>query len=422
MPETSLTARFLRRALARAERSIHLTRLVVIALMTVEEVLFLARRPELARSFVGWAPMLVMAAGAAVTLLGLRRTRDVDGPPSPVTTALDALLILGVSLPPALHPLPDYAGAFDQPTFPFFLVAIAASALRLSRRVVRLSIACNAAAGLLLLAVDALVGHAPPPSIEDVVVWTVAFVAAGFVADATALRSRRLVFEGASLAAQEERARAALGAYVSEEVAAASAQPGALAPAGRRQAVAIVVADLVGFGAYAADVSPEQLVRELNAYLGEMVGVVRRTGGTVERFQGSAMVILFGVPVPTADAASRALRATAALREAARAHQEARVAAGRPAFPVAIGAHFGEVVIGSIGAPDRLQYSAVGDAVNLALQLQRAAARDRKEVYVSGALAVVGGRVEGLPALLEGPPVALSGRTTATPVYALAAG
>ncbi|MBM4368786.1 MAG: adenylate/guanylate cyclase domain-containing protein [Deltaproteobacteria bacterium] len=409
---------FLERALARAEVSVAYTRLVIIALMVVEEVLFLARRPELARSFLGWMPMGVMAGGVGVTLLALRQLKRAPRAAFRVSVALDAVLILGVSLPPALSPPADYHGAFHHATFPFFLVAIAASSLRLSRRIVRLSIACNAAAGILLHVIDSAMGTGVA-SAEEWAIWVVAFTAAGFIADAAALRARRLVHEGASAAVLAERGRQALGIYVSEEVAAAAIAGDAPSPGGHRQAVAILFSDLRGFSAYAATVAPEKLVNELNAYLEAVVPAVRAEGGVVDKYIGDAVMVVFGVPTPVPDAASRALRAAVAMHRALAKHNESRRARGLPPLEQGVSVHFGEVVVGNIGTAERMQYTAVGDAVNVASRLQETARDEHVAIVVSAAVAEVIGTVEGVPPMRPLGAVAIRGRASPVNAYAI---
>ena len=413
-----VTIEFLRRALARAEVSVAHTRLVVLALMVAEEAYFLARRPALANTLLGWMPTLVMVAGALVTAAALRTLRRSPGAAYRVSVALDAGLILGVSLPPALAPGADYHGAFHHATFPFLLVAIAASALRVNRRVVRLSIGCNVAAGLVLTGVDRVVGKTPAASPEEWVLWIVAFTAVGLIADAAAHRARRLVYEGANAAVRAERAQHALGTYVSETVAQEAMAGADPTPGGKRRAVAILFSDLRGFSAYASVVPPERLVDELNAYFEGMVAVIRAEGGVVDKYIGDAIMVLFGVPVQLPDAASRALRAAVAMQRALLVHNAARVQAGLPALAHDIGVHYGEVVVGNIGTPEHMQYTAIGDAVNVASALQQAARDHDVGIVVSASVADVTGPIEGLPALRPLGPLSIKGR--ATPVHAYA--
>mgnify|MGYP001583347635 CR=1 FL=1 len=410
---------FLHRALARAEVSVAYTRLFVLAVMTIEEVFFLARRPALAATMLGWLPIVVMAAGAGVTVATLRALRRNPHAAYRVSVALDAMLILGVSLPPAIVPPADYHGAFHHPTFPFFLVAIAASALRLNRRIVRLSIACNATAGFLLHAVDLVVGVTASSTVEEWVLWITAFTGAGVLADAAALRARRLVREGADAAVKAERARHALGTYVPGAVADAAITDEVPSSGGRRQAVGILFSDLRGFSAYAARVPPERLVAELNAYFAVMVATVTAEGGVVDKYIGDAIMVVFGAPTPQPDAASRALRAAVAMQRALVAHNADRVSRGQPPFEQDIGVHFGEVVVGNIGTAERVQYTAVGDAVNVASRLQEAARDCGALVVVSAAVADVTGPSDGLPPLRPLGAVPIRGRGSSVNAYAI---
>lgn len=404
----------LRKAQARGEMSVARVRLVVLAVTLVEEVVSLARVPGLAARVAGWVPLAVILVGVGLTFTHLRRLRRADDAgPVPISVGLDAALVVGVVLPGVLQPIPGYTGAFAYPAFVFFLVAIAASALRLSRPLVRLSIACNVVGALLVLVIDA--GRQTVPSLDAWLVWTAAFVGVSFVADAVAVRTRRVVYEGAAAVLRAEHIRHTLGAYVSDEVAEIALASEALAPGGRRQAVAVLMVDLRGFSAYAATIPPERLIAELNAWLGAMVAVVQAEGGLVDKYLGDAVMVVFGVPKSVPDAASRALRTAARMERALAVHNEERAAQGLPPLHQGIGVHYGEVVVGNVGTPERMQYTVVGDVVNMAARLEQMTKELDASIVASAAVVEVAGAVEGLPPLrargllpVRGHPVGLS--------------
>jgi class 3 adenylate cyclase len=418
-------AAFLERANIRGERSLGRTRLVLIAAALLSEVF--AHTPAAWRSLAPevWASSVVLFVGAALTVLLLRLRPERVRPTLAawVSVALDAALVTGTGLPGAVWPVEGYPGQAHLPSFAFFLLAIVASAMRLSRPVLRFSVLCNSLGAALLLLIDARTGAAVlPTSASEFVLWVALFLGAAFIGDAIAVRTRRMVYEGAGSALKAERARQALGVYVSEEIAAEAMASDVLAPGGRRQAVAVLYCELNGFSRYAERVSPERLLTELNGFLEVMVQVVRANGGVVDRYLGDAILVVFGVPRPAADSSSRAVNAAAGMMAALRQHNEARAGRGLPALTLGIGVHAGEVVVGNIGTPERMQYTVIGDAVNLASHLQKASAQLGVPVLVSDVVARTVGVLDGATQLVPAGDVVVGGRSGPMAVWTLVEG
>ncbi len=135
---------------------------------------------------------------------------------------------------------------------------------------------------------------------------------------------------------------------------------------GTRRAMSILFADVRGFTSFSERVAPEELVDILNAHLTVAARAIREQEGTLDKFMGDAVMALFNVPVPQPDHTLRAVRAALEMQRCI-AELEG---AGRPTFRFGIGIHRGEAVAGNIGSPERLDYTAIGDAVNLAKRLQ----------------------------------------------------
>ena len=401
--------------------SLATVRLAVLAAGVVYESLFLALHPAIAARPMGWVAVVVLALGAAVSFLGLREMRAGRGTRAALSAsvALDALLALGVSIGVVLDPPPDYRGLFFHPTMPFFVLGICSSALRMSRPLVRVSVACNVAAALFLLALDRMVGRTEPPGGEPWALWTVAFFTAAFIADAGALRARRLVRDVGEAAISAERARQTLGVYVSEEVAEAALAEGGLLPGGHRQAVAVMFSDLRGFTRYASRVPAEQLIAELNAYLEVMVHEIRAEGGVIDKYMGDSIMAVFGVPTALPDAASRAIRAATGMQRGLERHNAARQAQGLPPLQQTIGVHYGEVVVGNIGSHDRMQYTVLGDAVNVASRLQGLAGDVGAGILASAAVVEVAGRMAGVRTPQPKGVLAIRGRPEGIAAYAI---
>lgn len=146
------------------------------------------------------------------------------------------------------------------------------------------------------------------------------------------------------------------------------ADPNDLELGGHRQEVSIIFADIRGFTGFSEHLGPEALVDVLNQYLSIAATAILMYEGTLDKFMGDAVMGIFNAPLQQADHALRAVRAAAAMQRAiADYHHNIGQERG---LQFGIGLHTGEVVVGNIGMSDRMDYTAVGDAVNLAKRIQ----------------------------------------------------
>ncbi|MDW8226771.1 MAG: adenylate/guanylate cyclase domain-containing protein [Anaerolineales bacterium] len=140
----------------------------------------------------------------------------------------------------------------------------------------------------------------------------------------------------------------------------------------KRAELTILFSDIRGFTTSSETMSPEALVHLLNQYLEAMTSVIHRHGGTVDKYEGDAIIAFFGEPVIYPDHACRAVQAALEMqRELARLNQgwqEAGVL--RRHLEIGIGIHSGEVFVGLIGSKQRISYTVIGDNVNLASRIQ----------------------------------------------------
>ena len=145
--------------------------------------------------------------------------------------------------------------------------------------------------------------------------------------------------------------------------------PGHAALGGSIAEVTVLFADLRGFTSYAELGSPGQVVAMLNRYFSDVVPLILEQGGTVDKFVGDAMMVLWGAPNHQADHAFRGVRAALAMQDAVRL-----VAARNPGFPCfRIGLNSGPALVGNIGSDQIRNFTAIGDTVNIAARLQEAA-------------------------------------------------
>lgn len=137
----------------------------------------------------------------------------------------------------------------------------------------------------------------------------------------------------------------------------------------QRATLTLLFADLRGFTAVAEHLDPGQVSGILSSFLGEMTAVINELDGTVSQFVGDEVFAIFGAPQKQPDHALRALIAAVRMLESHERWRRERTAKGLPAPLVGIGIDTGDVVIGNIGTLERSEYTAVGNAVNLASRL-----------------------------------------------------
>jgi len=145
-----------------------------------------------------------------------------------------------------------------------------------------------------------------------------------------------------------------------------STEPPALG--GKRQETTILYADIQGFTPLAESIPSDQLMEILNRYLGLAATAIQAQGGTLDKFMGDGIIGLFNAPTLQVDHALQAVRAGLAI---VAAFQSA--AGSGPKLSVGIGINTGDVVVGNIGTPQLMNYTAIGDAMNLAQRLEEIA-------------------------------------------------
>ena len=169
--------------------------------------------------------------------------------------------------------------------------------------------------------------------------------------------------------AERDRVRDLLDKNVSPEVAAQLVRQGA-ALGGEEREVTVLFCDLRGFTPLSEGLAPRELVTLLNRYLDRMSAAIEAQGGVIDKYIGDEIMALFGAPVAAPDSADRAVRAALAMREALAGLNRELAAEGRPPLAFGVGINTAHVVAGNIGSHRRLNYSVIGDGVNLAARLQ----------------------------------------------------
>jgi class 3 adenylate cyclase len=150
--------------------------------------------------------------------------------------------------------------------------------------------------------------------------------------------------------------------------------------------VTVLMSDVRGYSGIAEVVDPTTLASMLNTHRAEMNAAILAEGGTVMQYVGDAVMAVFGAPFAQDDHADRALRAAAAMLERQDAVNASWTQQGLPEFGLGIGLSTGEVAAALLGSEERVEYTVVGDTVNLAQRLQDIA-RPAGTTVISGATA-----------------------------------
>ena len=141
-----------------------------------------------------------------------------------------------------------------------------------------------------------------------------------------------------------------------------------------RLTVSVLMSDIRGYSTIAERADPSALARQLHVHRGEMNRAIIAAGGTVMQFVGDAVMAVFGAPVPMEDHAARAVEAAGAMHGAQAEVNRRWARDGLPEFGLGIGVTTGEVAAALLGSEEHLEYTVVGDTVNLAQRLQQWAA------------------------------------------------
>lgn len=173
---------------------------------------------------------------------------------------------------------------------------------------------------------------------------------------------------------EEMRVKDLFGRYVSHQVAKQILEQGGLKAGGERRQITILFADIREFTPFAEQLAPERVVALLNDYLAAMTDVVFKYDGTVDKFLGDGLMALFGAPLGHSDDVQRALTCAKEMQIVFNQLRHQWRAEDLPDLEQGIGINTGEAVVGSIGSARRLDYTAIGDAVNTAQRLQGLAA------------------------------------------------
>jgi len=170
---------------------------------------------------------------------------------------------------------------------------------------------------------------------------------------------------------EKEMIKRAFTRYVAREVVEEILKdPEHLVLTGERREVTVLFCDVRGFTPLSERLSPEEVVSLLNDFYTLMIETTFKHDGTLDKFMGDAVMAIFGAPIPHPNHSERAVRTALAMRQGIGELNRRRQERGLEAVSIGIGVSAGEVVAGTVGTEDRMEYTVIGDSVNLAARLE----------------------------------------------------
>lgn len=163
---------------------------------------------------------------------------------------------------------------------------------------------------------------------------------------------------------------------------------------GQDRVLAVLFSDIRGFTTLSEGMPPNEVVESLNAYFEPMVKIIIEHKGIVDKYIGDAIMATFGAPVHYGDEAYQAVTSGFDMLDALKLFNDSQLKKGRPQFKIGIGINYGEVTVGNIGSEQKMDYTVIGDMVNLASRLEGLTKIYHEEMIVSETLVSdLGGKI-----------------------------
>jgi PAS domain S-box-containing protein len=202
--------------------------------------------------------------------------------------------------------------------------------------------------------------------------------------DVTArVEAERRIADAREAAREADRKKANLARYFSPKMVEVLAQADQPLGRVRRQQIAIMFIDIVGFTAISEMLAPERVVALVRSFYRRMSKAIFAHGGSIEKFAGDALMALFGVPEPGRCDATSALSAALGMMDELDRWNAKRIRSGREPIEAGISVHFGTAVLGDIGTRESMTFTAIGDTVNTASRMQALCRELKRRLVVS---------------------------------------
>lgn len=181
---------------------------------------------------------------------------------------------------------------------------------------------------------------------------------------------------------ERERVKEMMGKYMTPQVAEAILS-GEAKLGGERKLVTVLMSDIRGFTTLSQNLEPEALVTLLNGYFERMIEATLEFDGTIDKFIGDAILVVYGAPKFFPDHAEKACRTAVRMREYLVEYNEKIVQKGLPTLRIGIGVNTGYVVAGNIGSEARTEYTVMGDTVNTTQRVEDLCKEFRTDILIS---------------------------------------
>lgn len=162
-----------------------------------------------------------------------------------------------------------------------------------------------------------------------------------------------------------------------------AADPFALDLRGEDRIITVLFADIRNFTGYSEVHSPREVVTLLNTYYSAIVPIIERHGGALNQYMGDGIMVLYGAPNAQPDHAARAVRTAVDIVQCVHVLKETWKRLDCPVFRIGVGVHTGRVVVGTVGSPHRLDYTAIGDTINSAARIESETKQQGCEILIS---------------------------------------
>ncbi len=179
---------------------------------------------------------------------------------------------------------------------------------------------------------------------------------------------------------EKEKVKGVLNKVVSREIA-QEILKGAIHLGGEEKVVTVLFADIREFTQLTQNMKPQEVIELLNACMTKISQVIDKNGGVIDKYVGDEAMALFGAPISSDKAALKAIQSAIEMIAALREWNKERASKGQPPIEMGIGIHTGAMLVGNMGAENRLNYTVIGSNVNLAARLCSAA--KRMEILIS---------------------------------------